>query len=207
MVLEHRHRPSVVSCVSMFQYPLRVEWCWNIVFTSGKAVFDFSFSTLYGSNGVGTHSEGTEYEWQYGFQYPLRVEWCWNLGASMFRIRLSGVSVPSTGRMVLELVLELVVTGRRPSFSTLYGSNGVGTSMRAKLINTNLCFSTLYGSNGVGTSMRAKLINTNLCFSTLYGSNGVGTCCCHHPIPHQSCFSTLYGSNGVGTLLWADLCR
>ena len=36
-----------------FQYPLRVEWCWNRA-VAQNAQIDSGFSTLYGSNGVGT---------------------------------------------------------------------------------------------------------------------------------------------------------
>ena len=87
----------------MFQYPLRVEWCWNVKPAILYLIYYFRFSTLYGSNGVGTrypdhkamrivfrfstlygsNGVGTDQliystNSQLLFQYPLRVEWCWN---------------------------------------------------------------------------------------------------------------------------------
>ena len=86
-----------------------------------------SFSTLYGSNGVGTTVGNVISAIPGLFQYPLRVEWCWNLL----------LSPPNTSPIVFQYPLRvewcwnngfIESFERSPEcFSTLYGSNGVGT--------------------------------------------------------------------------------
>ena len=53
MVLERQKYTAAHSRQYTFQYPLRVEWCWN---TEDELLIALLV----------------------GFQYPLRVEWCWN---------------------------------------------------------------------------------------------------------------------------------
>ena len=100
-----------------------LELCCGLIY----AVDVIGFSTLYGSNGVGTGGFNNIINNLSKFQYPLRVEWCWNAWALYIRTPLLPVSVPSTGRMVLEHADRVVAVGESACFSTLYGSNGVGT--------------------------------------------------------------------------------
>ena len=110
-----------------FQYPLRVEWCWNLEASNALYTVFSGFSTLYGSNGVGTSGLARCIIVIPGFSTLYGSNGVGTLLEHEVDHVLMYVSVPSTGRMVLEHC-QLTIN-KRPEvcFSTLYGSNGVGT--------------------------------------------------------------------------------
>ena len=85
-----------------FQYPLRVEWCWNLEASNALYTVFSGFSTLYGSNGVGTSGLARCIIVIPGFSTLYGSNGVGTLLEHEVDHVLMYVSVPSTGRMVLE---------------------------------------------------------------------------------------------------------
>ena len=139
---------SLTSC--RFQYPLRVEvGCnvqWRATLTSRPG-----FSTLYGSKWVAT--------------------WTGRRAC-----RSENVSVPSTGRSGLQLVIVCGNLYSTPMFQyPLRVEVGCNTTPSTPYSNSLRSFSTLYGSKWVATFYLLSSPPRVACFSTLYGSKWVAT--------------------------------
>ena len=136
---------------------------------------ELSFSTLYGSKWVATEPIESGRSWGLMFQYPLRVEVGCNSELCEFDVRISLVSVPSTGRSGLQLNFHRLKSIWVSGFSTLYGSKWVATRVLQLFYSNSFGFSTLYGSKWVATWKSSVRLLNMTSFSTLYGSKWVAT--------------------------------
>ena len=136
----------------VFQYPLRVESHWNhrISQTPNPEFMGFQYPLRVESH-WNVIAGSMRIKQNVKFQYPLRVESHWNRVRMYLSYASYCVSVPSTGRISLELYI--IAASHSGYYVSVPSTGRISLERECKAVRAYCAmgFSTLYGSNLIGT--------------------------------------------------------